>query len=179
MIGWNGNKFTSLASDNKFLIESFHQEVGNIYLSLIAKNSEGNHNSVSSKIDNVNDNRYRLESDISSSDIEKGNADRDWHLLQSFCPDLLYEHIRCAISKESRGETHANNQHDENETGAPQILCNYFFGVCMIADISGFTNLSSSLCKKGKSGLDKLHLNTKGFIGQLVDMVYYYGGDGK
>jgi hypothetical protein len=155
-----------LTPEDTFLLENFRQEVGNIYLSLRSKKDR-----------TKTEDEQREDIDLYKN--EKSNADSDWHLLQSFCPDLLYEHIRCAISKESRGETHANNQHDENETGAPQILCNYFFGVCMIADISGFTNLSSSLCKKGKSGLDKLHLNTKGFIGQLVDMVYYYGGDGK
>ena len=166
-----------LTSEDSFLLESFRQEVGNIYLSLRANRSSAGQYSDSFK-SYINYSKGDSDNDKFITNTDDLGIDSDWHSLQYFCPDLLYEHIRYTILKESQGKIRANNQHDEHDTGAPQILCNYFFGVCMIADISGFTNLSSSLCKKGKSGLDKLHLNTKGFIGQLVNMVYYYGGDG-
>ena len=54
----------------------------------------------------------------------------------------------------------------------------YFHGVCLIADISGFTKLCGKMCTKGVSGLDSLHGFLKAFIGKVVNIVYSYGGDG-
>jgi len=166
--GWSGSKFTSLTVDDAILLENFHQEVGNICLSLMTKNVINNEST-----DSFNSSMVFTQN---NSDTADNNS---FHSLRPFCPDLLYEHIRRPITKENINKNNLQNFLLSSKIFPPEVICNYFFGVCMIADISGFSNLSSSLCKKGKSGLDKLHLNTKGFIGQLVDVVYYYGGDGK
>ena len=55
----------------------------------------------------------------------------------------------------------------------------YFTGACLLADISGFTKLSGQLCQGGISGLDLLQVNMRDFIGKIIDIVYYYGGDGE
>ena len=55
----------------------------------------------------------------------------------------------------------------------------WFVGVCMLVDISGFTKLSSTFCSRGSSGLDELHAITSGYLGKLVRIVYFFGGDGK
>ena len=54
-----------------------------------------------------------------------------------------------------------------------------FEGVCMLADISGFTKLSGACCAEGTSGLDRLHDATSGYLGKFVQTVYTYKGDGK
>ena len=53
----------------------------------------------------------------------------------------------------------------------------FFDGVCMLADISGFTRLSGTFCDRGKDGIDQLQLVVNGYLGQLVKIVYAYGGD--
>lgn len=51
-------------------------------------------------------------------------------------------------------------------------------GCCMLADISGFTRMSSRLCDRGMEGLDILRTTTSEFLGTLVDTIYAFGGDG-
>ena len=53
----------------------------------------------------------------------------------------------------------------------------FFDGVCMLADISGFTRLSGKFCERGKDGIDQLQQVVNGYLGQLVKIVYAYGGD--
>ncbi len=53
----------------------------------------------------------------------------------------------------------------------------FMHGVCLLVDISGFTKLSGQFCDKGKDGIDDLQLATNGFMGQLVDIIYAFGGD--
>ena len=55
----------------------------------------------------------------------------------------------------------------------------YFEGCCMLADISGFTKLTSKFCDEGLDGLDKLRHSTNEFLGDLVNVMCSYGGDGK
>jgi class 3 adenylate cyclase len=50
-------------------------------------------------------------------------------------------------------------------------------GICLLADISGFTRLSGAYCARGKDGLDGLQNATSGYMGSLVNTVYSYGGD--
>ena len=52
-----------------------------------------------------------------------------------------------------------------------------FKGACVLADISGFTKLSASLCEAGLSGLDDLHNAASGFLGKYVQIVYSNKGD--
>jgi class 3 adenylate cyclase len=44
-------------------------------------------------------------------------------------------------------------------------------------DISGFTKLSGDFCGLGKSGIDELQLATNGYMGQLVNIIYEFGGE--
>lgn len=50
-------------------------------------------------------------------------------------------------------------------------------GVCLLADISGFTRLSGAFCARGKDGLDGLQSATSGYMGSLVNTIYSFGGD--
>jgi len=52
-----------------------------------------------------------------------------------------------------------------------------FEGVCMLADISGFTKLTGRCCEEGTSGLDALHDACSGYLGKFVQTVYTYKGD--
>jgi len=53
----------------------------------------------------------------------------------------------------------------------------FFYGCCLIADISGFTLLSSTLCAKGLDGIDELRLFIDNSFATLVQLVYQYGGE--
>lgn len=53
----------------------------------------------------------------------------------------------------------------------------FFDGVCLLADISGFTRLSGQYCSGGRDGIDELQQATNGYLGELVKTVYSYGGD--
>ena len=50
-------------------------------------------------------------------------------------------------------------------------------GVILLADISGFTRLSGQFCSNGKVGIDQLQQATNGYLGELVKLIYAYGGD--
>mmetsp|Transcript_31979 Transcript_31979/g.70463 ORF Transcript_31979/g.70463 Transcript_31979/m.70463 type:complete len:1525 (+) Transcript_31979:162-4736(+) len=50
-------------------------------------------------------------------------------------------------------------------------------GVLLIVDISGFTRLSGRYCAEGRQGIDQLQAMINGFIGQLVETVYFHQGD--
>ena len=54
-----------------------------------------------------------------------------------------------------------------------------FPAYCMLADISGFTKLSSDLCDRGAAGLDELRQVTSAIFGTIVDLVASHGGDGE
>jgi hypothetical protein len=77
--------------------------------------------------------------------------------IKSFCPNILLNDI------------HSNGV---------EVRSSYFTGVCMLADISGFTKLSNELGKDGSNGLDKLRKATSGFLSKFIYLVYSYGGDG-
>lgn len=83
----------------------------------------------------------------------------DVNLVSSFCPSLVVELIgtKTNISLESK----------------------FLSGACLIADISGFVKLCGELSKCGADGFDDLQICTRTFIGDLVKIVYHYGGDGK
>ena len=52
-------------------------------------------------------------------------------------------------------------------------------GAVVIVDISGFSGYASELGLLGSEGLDKLQMITNDFLGQFVQCIYRYGGDGK
>ena len=83
--------------------------------------------------------------------------------IKSFAPDLLMSYTL---------------EEGFHTSGLPLTPYSTFFdGVCMLADISGFTRLSGTFCERGKDGIDQLQLVVNGYLGQLVKIVYAYGGD--
>ena len=54
----------------------------------------------------------------------------------------------------------------------------YFQGVCLVADISGFTKLCGQMCKDGLSGLDSLHTFLNTYMSMIMSVVYLHKGDG-
>ena len=51
-------------------------------------------------------------------------------------------------------------------------------GCVMLADISGFTKLSSELCSQGREGIDKLRLITNESLAEFVNIINSFNGDG-
>lgn len=88
--------------------------------------------------------------------------------IKAFCPSILLSYLQ---------ESYSSLPPKSAVIMRPTSLS--FEGTCMIADISGFTKLSSTFSSKGSEGLDQLHQHTNGFLGVLVDMVYNHNGDGK
>ena len=83
--------------------------------------------------------------------------------IKSFAPDLLMTYIL------------ERNVRSEKIKLEPFSV--FFDGVCLLADISGFTRLSGKFCEGGKNGIDQLQQVVNGYLGQLVKIVYAYGGD--
>ncbi|XP_018333099.1 adenylate cyclase type 10-like isoform X2 [Agrilus planipennis] len=52
-----------------------------------------------------------------------------------------------------------------------------FVGILLVADVSGFTPLTEKYTKIGKHGIYKLTATLNAFIGVLVEVIYFYGGD--
>ena len=56
-------------------------------------------------------------------------------------------------------------------------LASDFQAIVMFADISGFTALTERLAEKGAAGVESLARILNDYFGQLIDLVYEYGGD--
>jgi len=89
--------------------------------------------------------------------------------IASFCPDSLISTVLNTTMMKFL----------PNEPVISEPMSQKFFGVSLLADISGFTKLSSGFCLRGSAGLDDLHGVTSGFLGRLVRIVYWFNGDGK
>ena len=100
--------------------------------------------------------------DDSDADVVEDEQKRiiDQHYLASaFCPNVLFKCFPNKYIEES---------------------CSYSVeGAVVIVDISGFSGYASELGLLGSEGLDKLQIITNDFLGQFVQCVYRYGGDGK
>ena len=83
--------------------------------------------------------------------------------IKSFAPDMLMAY------------TLSKGFHVEGVSLQPFSV--FFEGVCMLADISGFTRLSGNFCSAGKYGIDQLQQATNTYLAELVKTVYSYGGD--
>ena len=83
--------------------------------------------------------------------------------IKSFAPDMLMTYMlkRMALKDDS----------------AMTPFSTVFDGVCLLADISGFTRLSGRFCEDGKDGIDQLQQATNGYLSILIEIVYAYGGD--
>lgn len=96
---------------------------------------------------------------LKSKSLKRSESVIDSSLVSSFCPTLLLQFI---VKNETLSLDHE-----------------YLSGASLIADISGFVKLCGELSKCGAEGFDDLQICTRTFIGDLVKIVYHYGGDGK
>ena len=100
--------------------------------------------------------------------------------LESVClPNYKKESNDTLIIKSYCSDTLLNILKKANLKHLKKNLKYFFQGACLVADISGFTKLSAKLCDEGVSGLDKLHSIMKEYIGNIINIVYSYCGDGK
>lgn len=53
----------------------------------------------------------------------------------------------------------------------------HFVGVLLFADVSGFTPLCEKYNKTGKGGIYRLTATLNAYIGAIVEVIYFYGGD--
>ena len=65
----------------------------------------------------------------------------------------------------------------QNPTPIDAPLAKELLAVVMFADISGFTALTERLAEKGAAGVEKLARILNDYFGQLIEVVYEYGGD--
>ena len=101
--------------------------------------------------------REKRNSSLRSSQVDMKNR------IKSFAPDMLM--------------TYSLEKLFDNEKTKIEPFSVFFNGVCLLADISGFTRLSGKFCEAGKDGIDQLQEVVNGYLGQLVKIIYAYGGD--
>jgi hypothetical protein len=80
--------------------------------------------------------------------------------LKSFVPDILLRKLRRRIGTKLKVES------------------KLIRGACLLADISGFTELSGELCTSGVHGLDDLRQATSDFLTKFIHIIHAFGGDG-
>lgn len=86
--------------------------------------------------------------------LELSQIKKQIEVLTTFLPDLL---IRLP-------QKELNNVH-------------HFVGVLLFADVSGFTPLCEKYNKTGKGGIYRLTATLNAYIGAIVEVIYFYGGD--
>jgi len=88
-------------------------------------------------------------------------------------PDMFHDHVAMYSYLPN---ILLNSLWNDSRTG--EATCSLQFeGVCMLADISGFTKLSGMCCEEGTGGLDRLHSACSGYLGKFVQTVYSFRGD--
>jgi class 3 adenylate cyclase/tetratricopeptide (TPR) repeat protein len=80
-------------------------------------------------------------------------------LLASYVPKLIQKRVA------------------QNPIPIDSPLAHDFQAAVMFADISGFTALTERLAEKGTAGVETLARILNDYFGQLIDLVYEYGGD--
>jgi len=65
----------------------------------------------------------------------------------------------------------------QNPTPIESPFAQDFQAAVLFADISGFTRLTEGLAESGPGGVEKLARILNDYFGQLIDLVYEYGGD--
>lgn len=106
--------------------------------------------------------RLKLESAVSLDD-DDGTLLSTRKAVISFTPDILQSTLSTRL--------------DSEDDLLMQPYSRSFMGVCLIADISGFTRLSGAYCARGTDGIDDLQKATSGYMGSLVNTIYLFGGD--
>src|SRR6185503_5844699 len=80
-------------------------------------------------------------------------------LLASYVPKLIQKRVA------------------QNPIPIDSPLAKDFQAAVMFADISGFTALTEQLAERGTAGVETLARILNDYFGQLIDLVYEYGGD--
>eukprot|EP01038_Epipyxis_sp_PR26KG_P014011 gene14011-18792_t len=130
---------------------------------------------------------------LSSSRSDDGNIliESKESIYRSYVPEILSLKLQEVSSNDSFSnqdvlnsiiDTHNTTHRKKLSSGNPLIpnvepKSWFINGAVLVVDISGFTRLSGQYCSKGKYGIDELQLATNGYIGQLCEVVYEYGGD--
>jgi class 3 adenylate cyclase len=99
-------------------------------------------------------NEYSTRSNCSKATLTTSGAGIIKQQLKSFIPDII-----TAIPD------------------AKTLSSIHFKGYFLLADISGFTKLSSTLCAQGSKGLDKLRSITHNSFRSFIDIILIHGGD--
>jgi class 3 adenylate cyclase len=63
------------------------------------------------------------------------------------------------------------------EGGAPEPGFEVFSGALLFVDISGFTDLTERLARKGPGGTEELTFILNSYVGRLLDLISDHGGD--
>jgi len=92
---------------------------------------------------------------LTTSDMSNKNMEFIQEELKSFVPNII---SFCPEASE-------------------EVVSHYFDGYFLLADISGFTKLSSTLCAQGSKGLDKLRSITNNSFRSFIDIILMHGGD--
>jgi len=80
-------------------------------------------------------------------------------LLASYVPRFIQKHIAT------------------NPTPIDSPFAKNYQAVVLFADISGFTALTDGLVEKGPAGVEKLARILNEYFGQMINLIYEYGGD--
>lgn len=86
--------------------------------------------------------------------IELSQIKKQIEVLTTFLPDLILK-----LPKQEFDEVH------------------HFVGVLLFADVSGFTPLCEKYNKTGKGGIYRLTATLNAYIGAIVEVIYFCGGD--
>lgn len=148
--GWNGKKFRD---DVDWV--SLHRDLSTVYMGKLWLHCNGR-SVVEAKPARQPSNHFTFKSPLKQAKPTNSEDDPNC-VIQSYCPDILLTMF-------------------DNYTPAARKI--QFDGICLLADISGFTKLSSAYCLLGSQGLDDLYLATNGFLGHIAHLVYKHGGDG-
>ena len=113
---------------------------------------------------------HLLRKDLGNSYLAQGAADTHIatpdSIVHMFCPDILLHVI---------GERSSMRTLDDL-----QPFSRAFKGTCMLADISGFTNLASSLCRMSSESITHIHPRSSFLLNNSItrDMVYHTKNNG-
>jgi adenylate cyclase len=98
--------------------------------------------------------------------------------LGSFCPLILLKYLKQKLSATVpvTGTWKARASLRASMSIQP-VGSHHFRGVCMVADVSGFVDLSNLYCSKGVAGVDELQRLIDDYFVEIIDLVYSFGGD--
>lgn len=101
------------------------------------------------------------------------HVEDDDNLALAFIPSIVHS----LVTTQNFPDLKKSPIVDEASSICPSMT--NFIGACLLADMSGLTQLSAKFCEQGLRERDDLLRDTSGFLGQYIRVVYAHGGDGK